>query len=171
MIDYEITDDFEVIATKLTYELFDASALAQMGVSESIDEAEEIIFRESETLQKAGCAGRVYLVRCKKETAEVNLYGYSVDNNEALEYGLKTIPDRAWREVSDTLTKAMAFVPTPYEYSKEGETVFVPTVIFGTYLYHLDDEGALTAGRPNRVTLAHYWANPTKKITLRWYCS
>ena len=168
MIDYEITENFDCVATKLTCELFDASSLAQKGVFESFDDVEEIIFKESENLQKAGCAGRVYIVRAKKETAEVNLHGYSVDNVDALEYYLKHIPYRAWCEVSDSLTKVMAFVPTPYEYSKEGETVFVPSVVFGTYLYHFDDEGAKTAGRPNRATLAHYWANPTKKITLRW---
>lgn len=168
MIDYKITENFDCVATKITCELFDASSLAQMGAYESYGEVEDIIFKASENLQKAGCAGRVYIVRTKKETAEANLHGYSVDNVEALESCLKTIPDRAWCEVSDTLTKVMAFVPTPYEYSKEGETVFVPSVVFGSYSYHLDDEGALTAGRPNRATLAHYWANPTKKITLRW---
>ena len=166
MIDYEITENFDCIATKITCELFDASTLAQMGVYESYEEVEDIIFKESENLQKVGSAGHVYLMRSKKETAEVNLHGYSVDNVEALESCLKTIPDRAWREVSDTQTKIMAFVPYAYEDAKE--TVFVPSVVYGSYSYHLDDEGALTAGRPNRATLAHYWANPTKKITLRW---
>ena len=166
MLDYEITDGFECVATKLTYELFDASALAPMGACESVDEATEVIFKESENLQKAGCTGRVYLVRCKKETAEVPLYGYSVDNVEAVAYGVENIPSRAWGEVSDTVTKVMAFVPYAYEYAKT--SVFVPTVVFGTYTYHLDDEGALTAGAPSRATLAHYWANPAKKITIRW---
>ena len=112
MLDYEITDGFECVATKLTYELFDASALAPMGACESVDEATEVIFKESENLQKAGCTGRVYLVRCKKETAEVPLYGYSVDNVEAVAYGVENIPSRAWGEVSDTVTTGVARTET-----------------------------------------------------------
>lgn len=154
MIDYKINTE-GCFATRVTYELFDASTLSTKGGHESFEALEDSIFKLSSDLQKGGFAGHIYMVYIKKERAEVGL-------DE-----IKTIRDEKWCELEPAHTKIMAFVPTPYEYSKEGETVFVPTVIFGTYLYHLDDEGALTEGRPNRVTLAHYWANPTKKITLR----